>query len=182
MSGDASESGPDVDHRLRSAFRFFRLDMIKPPGSMLVLGVAGGNIIRIFREYYPDLEIDAVDIDTVMIEAGKKYFDLDRYDRTEYIVSDAFLFVQKAARRAKRYDVIFIDLYLGFGIPEFILNEKFLRQVHMLLRLNGLVFINHSYYGGMVNNAKRLLSAMRPVFSGIETYAIDRNIEIIATK
>jgi spermidine synthase len=182
MSGEASESGPDVDKRLRSSFRYFRLDRMKPPDRMLVLGVAGGNIIRIFKEYYPKLMIDAVDIDAMMIEAGKKYFDLDRYDRTEYIISDAFLFVRKAVRKARRYDVIFIDLYLGFGIPEYILNEKFLRQVYKILKPKGTVFINHSYYGGMVHKAKQLLSVMRPIFTAVESYAIDRNIEIIASK
>ena len=63
---------------------------------ILVLGVAGGTIIRLLHDAYPTAEIIGVDIDRVMIELGKKYFGLKNIPKLTFIVDDAKDFVMKS--------------------------------------------------------------------------------------
>ncbi len=48
--------------------------------SILVLGLGGGTLAKLLRKKYPDAKITGVEIDPIMIELGKKYLDLDKYN------------------------------------------------------------------------------------------------------
>ena len=48
----------------------------KPPERVAILGNAAGTTARAFAHYFPDTQVDGVDIDGELAEVGRRYFGL----------------------------------------------------------------------------------------------------------
>ena len=71
---------------------------------ILVLGLGAGSIVKVINKYFPKSKITAVEIDPMMVEIGKKHFDLEKARNLEIIIGDAFntsLFTFKFESAAK---------------------------------------------------------------------------------
>src|SRR3990167_7141257 len=62
------QSGPYIEMLWRKALSSFSITKNLPVKRILVLGVAGGNLIHLLRKMYPSASIVGVDIDQVMID------------------------------------------------------------------------------------------------------------------
>jgi spermidine synthase len=106
---------------------------------ILVLGMGAGTSVRQFLHYF-DANIDAVEIDPVVVDIGKKYFGLKETGRLHLFAKDARPFLRNSN---KLYDVIEIDVYHG-GVyaPFYILTKEFFQSVYDHLTPNGIMVIN----------------------------------------
>jgi spermidine synthase len=109
--------------------------------SILILGLAAGTSASSIKRRFPNVEIDGVEIDPLMIELGKKYFDLDE-KKINIFVTDAKTFVEAAT---KEYDRIFVDIFVGGEVPEFVYQDKFFEKLKALMKPNALVIVNKIY-------------------------------------
>ena len=80
-----------------------------PPGSVLMLGVAGGTTLRTLRHLLPDASITAIELDPGILELAREHMELDRLG-VEIHVADAYEWV---ARSGRRFDVVIDDCYLA---------------------------------------------------------------------
>ena len=85
-----------------------------PVTNCLVLGLGGGTLAKLLRKKYPNAKITGVEIDSIMIELGKKYLNLDKYN-IDIKIQDAIDFLKK---NKKRYDLLIVDTYLGDKVVE----------------------------------------------------------------
>ena len=74
--------------------------------NILILGLGGGTVAKLLRKKYPKAKIVGVEIDPVMIELGKKYLNLDKYN-IDFKITDA------TKIKIKEYDLVIVDMYLG---------------------------------------------------------------------
>lgn len=111
--------------------------------SVLILGLGGGTVAKYLKLYFPNVQITGIDIDSMMVELGKKYLGLDQIPITVKI-GDAFDYVKNSK---KKYDLIIIDLYNGDKFPEKFENEKFINSVKEMIFETGMVVFNRLYYG-----------------------------------
>jgi spermidine synthase len=112
--------------------------------SVLLLGCGAGSIPTIFYDelqLYPAM--DAVEIDEKVIELGKNYFDLDKFEKLNVIIDDATSFVQSSK---KKYDLILIDLFDGINVPTKFLSKAFFEKLKPLLNDNGELLLNFVAY------------------------------------
>ena len=77
------------------------------PPQILVLGLAGGTLVRQVRCLIPKARITAVEIDPELVELGREYMELDRL-QCEVIVDDAYQFLQETRRT---FSIIIDDVY-----------------------------------------------------------------------
>ncbi len=106
---------------------------------ILVLGMGAGTSVKQFLHYF-DANIDAVEIDPVVIEAGKTYFGLKENSRLHLHVEDARPFLQNSG---KLYDVIELDVYHGgMYAPFYVLTKEFFQSVYDHLTPGGVMVIN----------------------------------------
>src|SRR5687767_13543736 len=82
------ESGEYIKNLWLYAMKNLGITRDLPMKKILVLGVAGGTVIHLFKEMYPEAVITGVEIDPVMITLGKKYFDLENVRHLTIIESD----------------------------------------------------------------------------------------------
>ena len=144
---------------------------------VLVVGMGGGVFSNLLAKQLPDVKIDAIEIDPVVVEAAKKYFDVQSSDQYRIHVQDAAEFISQTKNR---YDIILLDAYDSDGIPEHLTSKVFFHQVAKLLQADGVVVANFGLDSPLVylRLAKRLRETLGDTrcLHGIE----EANLVVIA--
>ncbi|EKD87445.1 MAG: Spermine synthase [uncultured bacterium] len=156
------QSGPYIEKLWKNALRSFGFPKKIVPKSILVLGIAGGTVIHLLHQWYPEAKITAVDIDQTMIDIGKKYFELGKIKNLILKKSDANTYVQKKSA----YDIIIVDLSFGREIPVFVTTRKFLSALKKIRMGEGIVVINflrEKEYKEISGNLKKILVGLFPI-------------------
>jgi len=66
--------------------------------NILILGMAGGSSIRQFQQYFPEAKIDAVEIDSKIVEIAKEKFGISESEKLKIYINDAGPFLAKAEK------------------------------------------------------------------------------------
>nr|WP_322625807.1 fused MFS/spermidine synthase [uncultured Flavobacterium sp.] len=125
---------------LRKGLHYIGFERIRGFKHVLVLGVAGGSVIKTLSE---DIgyngKITGVEIDAKVIELANKYFGLADVPNCNIIIEDAFEFVLKSK---DKYDLIIIDIFRDTTMPNFLFEHFFMERVNALLNVNGFILFN----------------------------------------
>lgn len=78
---------------------------------VLILGLAGGTLAHLVSRAVLDARIVGVDIDSILVDLGKKYFHLEEVSNLKIEIADARDWARDY--RGDRFDVIFVDLFCG---------------------------------------------------------------------
>jgi len=112
------------------------------PRTILLVGLGGGTLPRALQQILPEAHIDVVEIDPAVVRVAAKYFDFTANERVRVIESDGRVFVKRAGREGRHYDLIMLDAFDHEYIPEHLLTQEFLREVKTLLAPGGVVAAN----------------------------------------
>jgi spermidine synthase len=112
---------------------------VDKPGRALLVGLGGGTLPRFLQRHFPEVEVDAVDIDPVVVEVAQKLFAVRETDHLHLYVDDGRAFIEKTQRP---YDVIFLDAYNAKEIPYALATKEFLTSVRRALAPTGVVVAN----------------------------------------
>lgn len=115
------------------------LALVDPPQRVLVIGMGGGSMPMFIRHFYPDAQIDAVDIDPVVVEVAAKYFGFREDERMHAHAGDGRAFVERVN---EPYDLIFLDAYGADSAPPALTTLEFLTAVRRALTPDGVVVGN----------------------------------------
>lgn len=108
--------------------------------SILVLGVAGGSVIKtLVNDFEFTKNITGVELDAEIIKIANSYFDLDKISNFNCLIEDAEKFV---ATNKDKYDLIIIDIFKDTEMPEFLFKESFINNIKQLLHINGFIIFN----------------------------------------
>lgn len=123
---------------------------IKRMESILVLGVAGGSVIKtLVDEIQFKGKITGVEIDTEIIKMANQYFKLDEMKQLQIVIDDAFEFVLKTK---EKYNLIIIDVFQDTKMPNFLFESFFINRVCFLLKSKGFILFNTM----LLNNEENL--------------------------
>ena len=112
------------------------------PKEMLMIGLGGGTIASTLMELYPDLKMDLVEVDEAVVKVAQQFFNFYPNAMTNVVIVDGRVFVRRALRIDRRYDLIILDAYNGDYIPEHLMTKEFLSDVKALLTPNGILVAN----------------------------------------
>jgi spermidine synthase len=117
------------------------------PKRMLMVGLGGGVIAREMSHYYPDLEVDVVEIDPEIPFIAKRYFGFETSDRMKVNVADGRVFIRELRRDDpdRKYDLVILDAFNSDYIPFHLMTREFLQQVQAVLTDEGVVVANVFY-------------------------------------
>ena len=125
---------------LRKGLQSIGFENIKTMDSILVLGVAGGSVIKtIVNEIDFKGEITGVEIDPEIISLANKYFKLNEVPNLTLFIEDANKYVQESI---KTYDLIVIDIFQDNSMPEFLFESEFVENTISLLNPGGYLLFN----------------------------------------
>lgn len=133
---------PPLDHRSR----------------VLILGFGGGTIAKLLTKHQGLVQIDAVEIDPLMVDLGKKYLDLAE-SNVNIIIADAIKWVKDARFK---YDLICVDLFANGKVAVGSEERKFFESVKKLLKAKGVVAINKLFIND--HDLERYVAYLETVF------------------
>ena len=144
----------------------------------LILGLGGGSAAKLAKRYWPNSKITGVEIDPVMIEMGKKHMGLKDL-RVEITNTDASGYISQACKNCESYDLILIDMYVGYRIPEKFENIKFIRDIKKLLSTKGLAVFNRLYFDDKRKLARIFEKKLEENFADVDCIYPQANIMFI---
>jgi spermidine synthase len=125
---------------LRLGLKNIGFEKIRPMSEILVLGVAGGSVIKtLVDEIGCKGKITGVEIDAEIIKVANEYFGLDQIPNLEIVIDDAFEF---ALKTKKHYDLIVIDVFQDTEMPNFLFQKFFAERLGFLLKKGGFILFN----------------------------------------
>ena len=146
-NGDLVMDSQNTNYSYGSLQRILKLGLknigfakIKKMESILVLGVAGGSVIKtLVNDIHFTGKITGVEIDAEIIKIANQYFKLDKIPQLNIVIDDAFEFVLKTK---ENYDLIIVDIFQDTKMPNFLFEKFFINRVCFLLKNNGIVLFN----------------------------------------
>ncbi len=106
---------------------------------VLVMGLGGATITKRYWRDYPDVRVDTVEIDPVVVDVAKRYFGMPEDDRLRTFTMDARRYI---ATTKETYDVIIVDCYYDDALPFHLTTDEFFRAVKARLNPGGVVAYN----------------------------------------
>jgi spermidine synthase len=180
----------------RTRFRYtdyFHLGVAYNPGARRVLyvGLGAGSSPKQLWRAFPDVQIQAVEIDPVVVDVAHRYFGVPDDPRLRIAVEDGRRYL---ARHGERWDVIVVDAFYADAIPFHLVTREFLELARSRLASGGVVVTN--VIGAMRGPGSRLFRSVyrtyRTVFptvlvhpailtGGREDPEAYRNLIVVAT-
>jgi len=113
---------------------------------VLVVGLGGGSMVHFLQKHDAECEVDAVEIDPVVVQLAERFFLLKQTKNVRVIVADAFEYF---AENEAKYDVIYMDAFLKpsdatdrTGAPLKMRTIEFYKQLQSHLTDGGSVVFN----------------------------------------
>jgi spermidine synthase len=142
---------------------------VKPaPRSVLVVGLGGGTIPRALVDTLPEVQIDVVEIDPAVVRVAKAYFDFAESERVRVHVLDGRVYVKRALREGRRYDLVMLDAFDHEYIPEHLLTREFLTEVKSLLAPDGVLAANTFSGSRLYHHESNTYAAVFPRFFNLK--------------
>lgn len=153
-------------HLLRFNYQqhMFTSYLLQPEQSkVLIVGLGGGCMVHFLQKHAPDCEVDAIDIDPVVIDLAEKYFAVKPSTTVRLIAADAFEYFEN---HDTKYDVIYMDAFLKpsestdrTGAPLQLRTIDFYKQLQTRLTDGGSVVFNINPHPDMIDDIKTISSA-----------------------
>jgi spermidine synthase len=142
---------------------------VKPaPRSVLIVGLGGGTIPRALVDTLPEVQIDIVEIDPAVVRVARDYFDFAESNRVRVHVADGRVYVKRALREDRRYDLIMLDAFDHEYIPEHLLTREFLVEVKSLLAPDGVLAANTFSGSRLYHHESNTYAAVFPRFFNLK--------------
>lgn len=165
QAGGLTQSGGIVESIWKSTLKQLKSDESQVT-SCLILGLGGGTLAKLLRKKYPDAKITGIEIDPIMIELGKKYLDLDKYN-VDIKIQDAFKFLEK---NKNKYDLLIVDTYLG---------DKYVEFIGLNPAIAKITVFNRLYFGDKRPDTVRFGNRLEKIYEKVNWYYPEANLMFV---
>jgi spermidine synthase len=139
------------------------------PKSILIVGLGGGTLPRALERLLPDARIDVVEIDPAVVRVAERFFEFRPSDRVRVAELDGRVFVKRAQREGRRYDLVMLDAFDHEYIPEHLLTKEFLEEVASLLTPTGVLAANTFSLSRLYDHESATYAAVFGTFFNLKT-------------
>jgi spermidine synthase len=152
--------------------RLFRPEMKR----VLVIGLGGGTLAKQFTHLYPDVVVDAVEVDPKVVEVAERYFAVKQSDRLRIHIADGRTFL---ARSPEKWDLIVVDAYTtnryGDTVVAHFTTREFFRVAADHLNPDGIVHFHCAFAGS------RLMPSLHATMASVFPSVVRTGGELIAS-
>ena len=147
------------------------LPILEKPTRGLILGHGGGSLAKWLARYWPDLELDVVEMDPSVVKAASQYFDYTPPENHHVVVQDARTFLRN---NPTQYDVVWVDVFARHLIPFHVTTQEFFEELRVHVAPDGAIAVNlaSSDAPANVRRAEAVHTTMGLAFDNITTYGV----------
>jgi len=147
------------------------LALVPEPKRGLILGHGGGSFAKWLARYWPDLELDVVEFDPVVVRVAEDFFSYHAPPQHHVYVRDARAYLNDTRQI---YDVIWVDAFARHMVPFHLTTTEFFSELRAHLTVDGVLVVNLASSGdsGDLLRANAVVQTMKRSFPVIETYAV----------
>lgn len=140
---------PQSNQQFRSMWKRLVTSLdLNTTGTVLILGLGGGDLVNLFARAYPRWMVTVVEIEPEVVRVANEYFGVTPHKKLRITLDDARTFIQRVTNT---YDLIIVDLYDGDDIPTWVATPRFIKQVMQRLSLKGRVIFNYASFSFTVD-------------------------------
>lgn len=157
---------------------------------VLMVGLGAGTISKRILSDYPQTSVESVELDPVVVDVAKRFFQVTEEPRHRIIVQDGRQYIR---RTQGGYDLIVMDAYNAEGLPFHLATREFLQLAKSKLAPGGIIAAH--IVGFLEGSNSKLFRALYKTyaseFSGLYPFAVSvsarrdeqevRSIILIAT-
>ena len=157
---------------------------VPEPKRVLLVGLGAGAMVRFLERYEPGVQVEAVDVDPVVLEVAAEFFDTRSSRQVTLSAADGRQYLRDAT---VLYDVIYLDAFLkpsgatdDTGIRLDLKSAEFYREMQDKLTDGGAVVFNLHLESGL----EQALEPIREAFASVHLFVVprSRNYVVVATK
>lgn len=153
--------------------------LLKEPRRILIVGMGTGTTARQYLSFYPQAEIDGVEIDPDVVDVARRFFGLVDDPRLRLRVADARPFIE---RSPERYSVVEIDAFLRpLEIPFYLTTREYFAAVAAHMEDGGVAVANVVSPPG-TRFVRRLTATLRTSFPSVFVGTFHEHQMIVAVK
>lgn len=156
---------------------YFHTALAVVPGASrtLAIGLGGGTVVKRFWRDYPEIRVDAVEIDEA-VEAARRFFELPDDPRVRVFVDDGRRFIEACE---DTYDIIVVDAFDDDHVPVPLATEQFLRAARARLSEHGAIVYN--FIGTLTGNRSKpfrsLYRTLANTFKRVWVFRVNEGVE-----
>lgn len=143
--------------------------------NILVLGLGGGTMQHLICRNFPNVEITSVELDKVMIDLAKQYFDLDTIPNHRVIEADACRVIvepEKYELAPKSFEAVMVDIYIGNDFPDLGKSGNFAAAVKNMVLPGGLVIFNRIYTKSHQEEVNNFVDFIEGFLHDVQTFVV----------
>jgi spermidine synthase len=156
---------------------------IKPDAERtLAIGLGGGSVVKRMWRDYPDMRIDAVELDPAVVAIAREYFALPDDPRIRITIGDGRRFLEHA--EGITWDLILVDAFDDFEIPARLVTEEFIRTGRSHLTDDGVMAYNviGRVSGDKSRYFRSLYRTAHNVFANVWVFVVTPNTRLVLTE
>jgi spermidine synthase len=154
----------------------------KSDEDIAIIGLAGGTISNQLKHFFPEVNIEGIEIDSKVIKLAKKYMGLDP-NKVSIINQDGRVYLRHTDNT---YDMIIVDAYSqAIYIPRTLTTKEFWKLVKDRLTYQGVVAINvnsTSQDSQLMSAIENTMAKVFPKVYKLKTNADNFNYMLVAGK
>lgn len=137
----------------------------------LMIGLGGGSVVKRMWRDYPEMVIDAVEIDAQVAELARTQFGLPDDERIRVTVADGRRFLEDSPNT---YDIIVVDAFIEDQVPPPLTTEEFHRTAIAHLAEDGVLAYNFhgSVAGDRSKPLRRLHKTLKTAFRRVWVFPV----------
>jgi spermidine synthase len=140
------------------------------PRRGLILGQGGGSLAKWLARYWPQLDLDIVEVDPSVVRAAEEFFGYHPPANHRVHVRDARAFLRATG---VQYDVIWLDVFARHLIPFHLTTREFFELLRARLHPDGVLVANLASTGDGpdLQRAEAVVATLRSVFPLFESFS-----------
>jgi spermidine synthase len=157
---------------------YFHISLaVKPDATRtLVIGLGGATVVKRMWRDYPEMRIDAVELDPEVVDVAYRYFALPEDERIRVFAEDGRDFVDAST---ETYDIAIIDAFDEDQVPRPLTTDEFLRALRDHLSPDGVVAYNFigAAKGERSKPFRSLHRTLRNVWRTVWVFVVNDGVE-----
>jgi spermidine synthase len=157
---------------------YFHLALAVAPDASRTLGVGlgGGTVVKRMWRDYPEMYVDAVEIDAQVVDLARRFFALPDDPRVRIIVDDGRHFLETTDTV---YDIVIVDAFDDDRVPLPLTTEEFLRSVRARMTEHGVLVYNviGALAGDRSKPFRSLYRTLKNTWRRVWVFCVDEGVD-----